>query len=408
MNGDNWGTYIWTHVTTWWNALHFSDDWDYDSYDFDASPYTQEIASDVERYSAYGATVRILRSDANAVKTIQELAAHATSGGKFEKYNRMAVAFTMSTGYNFAEYLYNLGEHDLARRSVGMVFEIPLNATQGSSTSPLIQTPQLSMERSRNLAELEDSADAVAPHVDVQATEDGHVQVEATMATDDLEHATTAYELYRNDTLIGFLAGIGLFTVTADAGDNNTDAASADGESTDNTADDTFDPAAYSVVAYDVRLNPSRAANVHGPIFDNELPDADEPESDGELPGGNDNVDGDTGNGDTSTDSGNGDNSTGGDNSEGGDNDNTTGDGSNQSDGEALQTDGDASDSNNQNNSLNDEGAVEQEPNGSPLTAEATGRLAKTGDTSIVPVGLAAVGAVIALIGALIARRRKS
>lgn len=138
---------------------------------------------------------------------------------------------------------------------------------------------------------------------------------------------------------------------------------------------------------------------MNGPIFDNELPDADEPESDGELPGGNDNVDGDAGNSDTSTD---------GDNNIGGGNDNTTGGGSNQSDGDS-QTDGDASDSNNQNNSLNDEGAVEQEPNGSPLTTEATGRLAETGDTSILPVGLAAAGAVIALIGALIARRlRKS
>lgn len=405
MNGDNWGTYIWTHVTTWWNALHFFDDWDYDSYDFDASPYTQEIASDVERYGAYGATVRILRSDANAVKTIQELAAHATSGGKFEKYNRMAVAFTMSTGYNFAEYLYNLGEHDLAPEVLEWCSKYPSMPRKVQYFS--INTDAAIINGAKTYAELEDSVDAVAPHVDVQTTEDGHVQVEATMATDNLEHATTAYELYRNDTLIGFSRD-GSFKVAADAGASNADAASADGESTDNTGGDTFDPAAYSVVAYDVRLNPSRAANVHGPIFDNELPDENEPESDGEFPGGNDNVDGDTGNGDTSTDSGNGDTSTDGDNNTGGGNDDTTGGGSNESDGDS-QTDGDASDSNNQNNPLNDEGAVEQEPNGSPLTAEATGRLAETGDTSIVPVGLAAAGAVIALIGALIARRfRKS
>lgn len=424
MNGGDWGTYIWTHVTTWWNGLHFFDDWDYSGYDYAASPYTQEIAADVARYGAYGATVRILRSDAEAVKTIQELASGASSSTSV-KYNRIAVAFTMGTGYNFAEYLYDLGERDLTPEVLEWCAQYPSVPRAVRYFS--LDTDAAIINGAKTYAQLEGSADAVSPTVSVELGDAGTVQVEATMATPELEQATTAYELYRDGTLIGFSRD-GSFEVAVDAGAN---AASADG-----TADGAFDKAAYSVVAYDVRVNPSRAANVDGPILDAELPDTDEPGEDGGLPGGDGDVDGDTGNGDDAGnggdgtgdgdadgDTGNGDNDAGGDDTTGGgstDGDNgtdsgagdTTGGGSNQPGGDSP-TDGDTSGNGNPNGSASDADAggdaTGQTQDADALAADASGQLTQTGDASALPIGIAAAGSALAFIGAAIARRfRKS
>ena len=374
MNGGDWGTYIWTHVTTWWNGLHFFDDWDYSGYDYAASPYTQEIAADVERYGAYGATVRILRGDAEAVKTIQELASGASSSTSV-KYNRIAVAFTMGTGYNFAEYLYDLGERDLTPEVLDWCAQYPSVPRAVRYFS--LDTDAAIINGSKTYAQLEGSADAVSPTVSVELGDAGTVQVEATMATPELEQATTAYELYRDGTLIGFSRD-GSFEVAVDAGANT---ASADG-----AADGAFDKAAYSVVAYDVRVNPSSPANVDGPILDAELPDTDEPGEDGGLPGGDGDVDGGAGD--------------------------TTGGGSNQPGGDSP-TDGDTSGDGNPNGSISDTdaggGATGQTQDADTLATDASGRLSQTGDASALPIGIAAAGSALAFIGAAIARRfRKS
>ena len=374
MNGGDWGTYIWTHVTTWWNGLHFFDDWDYSGYDYAASPYTQEIAADVERYGAYGATVRILRGDAEAVKTIQELASGASSSTSV-KYNRIAVAFTMGTGYNFAEYLYDLGERDLTPEVLDWCAQYPSVPRAVRYFS--LDTDAAIINGSKTYAQLEGSADAVSPTVSVELGDAGTVQVEATMATPELEQATTAYELYRDGTLIGFSRD-GSFEVAVDAGANT---ASADG-----AADGAFDKAAYSVVAYDVRVNPSSPANVDGPILDAELPDTDEPGEDGGLPSGDGDVDGGAGD--------------------------TTGGGSNQPGGDSP-TDGDTSGDGNPNGSISDTdaggGATGQTQDADTLATDASGRLSQTGDASALPIGIAAAGSALAFIGAAIARRfRKS
>ena len=381
------------------------------------------------RYGAYGATVRILRSDAEAVKTIQELASGASSSTSV-KYNRIAVAFTMGTGYNFAEYLYDLGERDLTPEVLEWCAQYPSVPRAVRYFS--LDTDAAIINGAKTYAQLKGSADAVSPVVSVELGDAGTVRVEATMATSELEQATseleqatTAYELYRDGTLIGFSRD-GSFEVAVDAGAN---AASADG-----TADGAFDKTAYSVVAYDVRVNPSRAANVDGPISDAELPDTDEPGDDGELPGGDGDgsIDGDTGAGggddtdsDTSTDGDNGtggdddtggdgstDGDTGSDNETGSDNDGTTGGGSNQPGGDSP-TDGGASGNGNPNDSASDtdadEDAAGQAQDANPLAADASGRLSQTGDASALPIGIAAAGSAIAFIGAAIARRfRKS
>ena len=295
MNGGDWGTYIWTHVTTWWNALHFFDDWDYSGYDFSASPYTKEIAADVEKYGAYGATVRILRGNTEAVQTIKDLASNAASA---EKYNRIAMAFTMGTGYNVAEHLYELGERDLAPQVLEWCAQYPSVPRAVRYFS--FDTDAAIINGAKTYAALEGSAGAVAPSVTVQQTEGGRVQVKAAMATPALEQATTAYELYRNGTLIGFSRD-GSFEVTADAGASGADAAATNDEGAGDVAGDAFDPEAYTVVAYDVRVNPSRAANVNGPVLDSEQPDGDngEDEGEGNLPGGEEGLPEDGENGDT-------------------------------------------------------------------------------------------------------------
>ncbi|HIU05668.1 MAG TPA: hypothetical protein IAD14_09440 [Candidatus Coprousia avicola] len=232
MNGDVWGTYIWTHVTTWWNGLHFFDDWDYAGYDFSASPYTEIIAADVETYGAYGATVRILRSDAAAVKTIEDLASNATTG---VKYNRMAVAFTMGTGYNFAEYLYELGERDLAPEVREWCAQYPSMPRKVKYFS--LNTDAQIINGAKTYAEVVGENGTVEPELTVEIAGDA-LRLKASMPSDELARATTAWELYRDGQLVGFSRD-GVFELTGDAGDG--------------------DPASFSVVAYDVRLNPHTA-----------------------------------------------------------------------------------------------------------------------------------------------------
>ena len=232
MNGDVWGTYIWTHVTTWWNGLHFFDDWDYAGYDFSASPYTAEIAADVETYGAYGATVRILRSDADAVKTVEDLASNATTG---VKYNRMAVAFTMGTGYNFAEYLYELGERDLAPEVREWCAQYPSMPRKVKYFS--LNTDAQIINGAKTYAEVVGENGTVEPELTVEIAGDA-LRVTASMPSDELTRATTAWELYRDGQLVGFSRD-GVFELIGDAGDG--------------------DPASFSVVAYDVRLNPHTA-----------------------------------------------------------------------------------------------------------------------------------------------------
>lgn len=232
MNGNAWGTYIWTHVTTWWNGLHFFDDWDYEGYDFSASPYTEEIAADVETYGAYGATVRILRGNPAAVKTIEDLASNATTG---VKYNRMAVAFTMGTGYNFAEYLYELGERDLAPEVLEWCAQYPSMPRKVKYFS--LNTDAQIINGAKTYEEIVGADGTVEPELTVEIVGDA-LRVTASMPSDELTRATTAWELYRDGQLVGFSRD-GAFELTGDVGDG--------------------DPASFSVVTYDVRLNPHTA-----------------------------------------------------------------------------------------------------------------------------------------------------
>ena len=410
MNGNVWGTYIWTHVTTWWNGLHFFDDWDYAGYDFSASPYTEEIATDVETYGAYGATLRILRGNPAAVKTIEDLASNATTG---VKYNRMAVAFTMGTGYNFAEYLYELGERDLAPEVLEWCAQYPSMPRKVKYFS--LNTDAQIINGAKTYEEIVGADGTVEPEFTVEIVGNA-LRVTASMPSDELARATTAWELYRDGQLVGFSRD-GAFELTGDVGDG--------------------DPASFSVVAYDVRLNP------HTEFAGD---DAGETPGGGEEGGGSEGEEPGDGSGgevtppegggqepdDGSGDDGGGDQKPGGDGGEGGSGEDSgngeqppageDGEGSGESDG----SEGEEPDSDNPDNGLSD-GSQTTPPQGDSDSGEGAGeggnrpgasadagtsraegggsKLAATGDALSLPMMVAAAGSALAFAGAAIAAR---
>lgn len=425
MNGNVWGTYIWTHVTTWWNGLHFFDDWDYADYDFSASPYTEEIAADVETYGAYGATLRILRGNPAAVKTIEDLASNATTG---VKYNRMAVAFTMGTGYNFAEYLYELGERDLAPEVLEWCAQYPSMPRKVKYFS--LNTDAQIINGAKTYEEIVGADGTVEPELTVEIVGNA-LRVTASMPSDELTRATTAWELYRDGQLVGFSRD-GAFELTGDVGDG--------------------DPASFSVVAYDVRLNPhtelagddageAPGGDEEGGGSEGEEPgdgsggevtppeggdssDGDgevtPPEGGGQEPGGGpDDGDGsgqmpggDGGEGESGEDSGSGEQPPAGEDGEGsGESDGSEGEepgsdnpGNGSSDGSQTTPPQGGSDSG--------EGAGEggNRPGtsadaGTSRAEEDGGKLAATGDALSLPMMVAAAGSALAFAGAAIAAR---
>ncbi|MBM6783110.1 hypothetical protein H6A08_01800 [Enorma massiliensis] len=425
MNGNAWGTYIWTHVTTWWNGLHFFDDWDYEGYDFSASPYTEEIAADVETYGAYGATVRILRGNPAAVKTIEDLASNATTG---VKYNRMAAAFTMGTGYNFAEYLYELGERDLAPEVLEWCAQYPSMPRKVKYFS--LNTDAQIINGAKTYEEIVGADGTVEPELTVEIAGSA-LRVTASMPSDELTRATTAWELYREGQLVGFSRD-GAFELTGDVGDG--------------------DPASFSVVAYDVRLNPHTelagddageepGGGEEGGGSEGEEPGGGEegggsgevtppeggdgsggevtpPEGGGQEPGdGSDNDDGggqkpggDGGEGGSGEDSGSGEQPPAGEDGGG------SGDGSGDDEPGSDNPGNGSSDGNQttppQGDSDSGEGAGEggnrpgaSEDAGASRAEEDGGKLAATGDALSLPMMVAAAGSALAFAGAAIAAR---
>lgn len=396
MNGNVWGTYIWTHVTTWWNGLHFFDDWDYEGYDFSASPYTEEIAADVETYGAYGATLRILRGNPAAVKTIEDLASNATTG---VKYNRMAVAFTMGTGYNFAEYLYELGERDLAPEVLEWCAQYPSMPRKVKYFS--LNTDAQIINGAKTYEEIVGADGTVEPELTVEIAGSA-LRVTASMPSDELTRATTAWELYREGQLVGFSRD-GAFELTGDVGDG--------------------DPASFSVVAYDVRLNPHTTltgGDAGEEPGDGSGGEVTPPEGGGQEPGdGSGDGDGsgqkpggDGGEGGSGEDSGSGEQPPAGEDGEdSGENDGSEGEepgsdnpGNGSSDGnQTTPPQGDSDSGEGAGEDGNRPGASEDAD--TSRAEEDGGKLAATGDALSLPMIVAAAGSALAFAGAAIAAR---
>lgn len=240
-NANGWGHYIWAHLSAWWNGTHFFDGWDYSEYDHESSPFTEQRAAEVERWGAFGATMRMLRSEPDVVKLIETTTA-SVKDGTSRKYNRIAMAYTMTIGYDFASYLRTMGQQDLSDEVVAFCARYPEMPRKVHYYSLLTDAAELNGATPYQ--------GSVAPIVTVSVA-DGTAHVEAEMPSDELEASTTAYELYRDDELVGFSRD-GSFQVPAE---------------------DDVDPASFSVVSYDVRLNPSKAATAVSAPFDLTMPE---------------------------------------------------------------------------------------------------------------------------------------
>lgn len=228
-NEGGWGRYIWAHVTAWWNGLHFFDEWDYSGYDHSASPFTEQDAQQVMEHGAFGATMRILRGDADAVRTIEQTTS-SIKDGTSRKYNRIAMAYTMGTGYDFSEYLELLGQRDLSE-------EVKAFCARYPSMPRKVQYYSLTADAARINGAVPYAGEA-RPCVRLSQT-GGDARIEAHMHQDEQQAATIAWELYIDGELSGFSRN-GSFSLQSD---------------------ERLDPDRVEVIGYDVRLNPSERAS---------------------------------------------------------------------------------------------------------------------------------------------------
>ena len=207
----------------WWLGTHFFDEWDYSDYDFDSSPYTPELAEQVGRYGAFGTSMRILRENASAVTNVTA-----------DKAMRIIVAHTMSTGYNFAEYVESMGKTNVSQ-------EVKDFCSQYPSLPRKVQYFTIDSANNDGVGRktYDEYGMEVAPIVFVgEKNADGQIPVTATMpAVDGLSASTNGYELYRDGQLIDYDR----------YGDKLLDV---------NPPNDGADHV-YSVVAYDNRCNSS-------------------------------------------------------------------------------------------------------------------------------------------------------
>lgn len=253
-----WGEYIWAHLVAWWNGLHYFDGWDYADYDYGSGPYTAERAAEVRTWGAYGAMTRMLRGEPGTVAEIDRLTAGISNDGQpHVQYNRLAVAATMAIGYDFADYLAAMGQNDLSpavREYCARYPKMPRKVTYYSVDV--------------DAAEINGAKPFDGP-VDVGTTvseADGAITVDAALAGDAAGTYVAAWELYRNDELVGFSRTPRF--VYAKTGDEK--------------------PEEFRVVAYDVRLNPNVVA------ADEDPGDAGAGDSDGVEPGTGDDGSGDS------------------------------------------------------------------------------------------------------------------
>lgn len=243
--GGTWGSYIWTHLMAWWNGLHYFDGWDYAEYDYAAGPYTPERAQEVRTWGAFGAMLRMLRSENDTVSTITELTRGISNSGSMytQQYNRLALAATMAIGYDFADYLVFMGEPDLTdevrefcaqypkmpRKIAYYSIDVDAAEINGATVFPATARPEATVERG----------------------DDGTFTVRGQLPKKLEGTYVAAWELYYEGALVGFSRN-GTFTYTG-------------------TGSETSD--GFSVVAYDVRLNPSLPSGDE-PLFTVDAPES--------------------------------------------------------------------------------------------------------------------------------------
>lgn len=217
FNGGN-GFY---KVMTWYLGTHYFDGWDYSNYDYTSSPYTPELAQQVNKYGAYGTALRILRENDSKVKEITT-----------NKYERMIVVFTMATGFNFGQYMQAMGQDFISPHVMAFCEKYPDLPTK-------VQYYSLAADAKELVGEKTYDGD-VTPNMDITKNDDGSYTIKASMKTKEQQDATIAYELYSNGKLVDF------------SRDGNFTHKPENGSST------------YQVIAYDYRVNASKPAKQEG------------------------------------------------------------------------------------------------------------------------------------------------
>lgn len=201
-------------VLMWFLGTHYFDNWDYQNYDYDHSPYTKELAEEVKKFGVYGTSLRLMRSEEGR-KIDAATANH---------YQRMVIAFTIASGYNFAEYMETVGEINLPQKIKDFCAQYP-------SMPRKVQYYSLEADGKEAMG-FKAYEGNVEPTITV--TDEGGTYHIKTTLPEEQQKATIAYELYQDDKLID-LSRDGVFEV----------------------AKTTAEKPHFTVKTYDFRLNES-------------------------------------------------------------------------------------------------------------------------------------------------------
>ncbi|PWG66636.1 FN3 associated domain-containing protein [Bifidobacterium callitrichidarum] len=220
---SKWGD-IWWDVTSKWEILRYFDDYDYSTYDFTSSPYTKELADQVNKYGGLGAVYRQVRRNVAAYRVVGDSQAQGMA-------NATAKAYSDALGFDMSEVLERYGAtiYDEVKAYTAKYPKLPVK----------IQYFSIDAEaRGMNDAGLF-SKTTVGPDVTAKRLTDGKLSITAAYPTGSGEAATVSgYELLANGSPIHW-SPTGSFTI-------------------DTPADSTK----YTVIAYDRRANPSQTTNV--------------------------------------------------------------------------------------------------------------------------------------------------
>ena len=219
---------IWEKVTSLYNSMNYFNEYDYSDYNFDSSPYTKEINGWLKEYGTYGAGLRLIRLNPG------EFIPYKIKGGTV---NAFAVAMSQATGFNLAKYFKSLGAN---------ITVAALEACEDYPDVPVkLQYYSLDADK-MTVTGVSTFNDQTKATFKLNKTDAGY-QLTLSCEEEEDTNAAFIYEIYKNDTLIGFARA------TDNKGTRLNEVTYVD---TTSSTDETKAPN-YTVIAYDAQLNPS-------------------------------------------------------------------------------------------------------------------------------------------------------
>lgn len=219
---SKWGD-IWYDVTVRYDFLRYFDDYDYSGYDFDNSPYTKELADQVNKYGGLGAVYRQMR---------RNMSLYNGRGTDYNAFNDMVRAYSDALGFDMAEALGRTG-------LTGITDNTKAYAARYPKLPQRVEFYTIKSDAAGINGAQQYDASTKAPNVSVSRTGSDTISITASYAADSVEaKSTTAYVLLADGKEIAY-SPTGQFTVQTPA-----------------------ELPKYTVVAYDYRVNPSPEALV--------------------------------------------------------------------------------------------------------------------------------------------------